>query len=79
MEERETAVFTGELVGSVDLAVTGGAEGGFIGGAKNRGFFFVANITTDLHFFSFKVFFLQWEGKIIYRVHKINWIDFFFL
>ncbi|KAI3738320.1 hypothetical protein L2E82_28347 [Cichorium intybus] len=38
IEEGETRVFVGELVGMVDAVVTGGAEGGFIDGAVNNDF-----------------------------------------
>lgn len=50
MEEGETSVLAGELVGMVDAVVAGGAEGSFIGGAVNSGFRFVTNVALDLHY-----------------------------
>ncbi|THG03031.1 hypothetical protein TEA_026248 [Camellia sinensis var. sinensis] len=49
VEERETLVFSGELVGVVDAMVAGGVEGGLVGGAKHRCFVFVTDIAWDLH------------------------------
>ena len=42
-------MFARELVGGMDSTVTVVAECGFVGGAKNRGFLFVANVALDLH------------------------------
>ena len=49
MKEREAGVFARELVGGMDSTVTVVAEGSFLGGAKNRGLLFVANVALDLH------------------------------
>lgn len=49
MEKRVTHVFTGELVGMVDSAITVVTECGFVCCAKDGGFFFAADVTLDLH------------------------------
>lgn len=47
--EGEALVFSGKLVGVVDAAVAGGAEGGLISSAEYEGFSSIADVAQDLH------------------------------
>lgn len=48
-EEGETEVFTGELVGVMDVEVASFAERCLVGGAVNRRLFLFTNVALDLH------------------------------
>lgn len=49
MEEGEAAVLAGELVGAMDAAVAGVAEGGLVGAAEDRRSLCGADVALYLH------------------------------
>lgn len=49
VEEGEAAVLAGELVGAVDAAVAGVAEGGLVGAAEDRRSLYGTDVALYLH------------------------------
>ncbi|CAL5321551.1 unnamed protein product [Camellia sinensis] len=73
VEERETLVFSGELVGVVDAMVAGGVEGGLVGRAKHRCFVFVMTkfCSERIARYAFEYAYLNNRKKVT-AVHKAN-------
>jgi hypothetical protein len=49
VSERNSLVFSGELVGSVNLLIAGVAEGGLVGAAEDGGLGGLADVALNLH------------------------------